>query len=163
MNKSILKIIVLLSIFLGIVCGLLTIVPFVGEFVFWILIIAAAVVVILFMTKMKLLEIATVKQSVVVGALIGFVSFLAFSAVYIPAVIVLAKLLNYIPNQGVVMFLSHSSFGLTVMLSVFMGVLSATLNAFSGFLTYYIVEFNKSLNFKEQNRDNFEQYNISRK
>ncbi len=163
MNKSILKIIMLLSVFLGIVGGLLTIVPFVGEFVFWILITAAAVVVILFMTKMKILEIATVRQSVVIGALIGFVSFLAFSVVYIPVVIVLAKLLNYIPNPGVVMFLSHSSFGLTIMLSVFMGVLSATLNAFSGFLTYYLVEFNKSLNLKEQDKNNFEQYNISRK
>lgn len=163
MNKSILKILILLSIFLGIVSGLLTIVPFLGEFVFWILIVAASVIVILFMTKMKILEITTVRQSVVIGALIGFISFLAFSAVYIPAVVILAKLLNYISNPGVVMFLSHSSVGLTVMLAIFMGVLSATLNAFSGFLTYYLIEFNRSLNLNEQNQNNFEQFNIRRK
>lgn len=163
MNKSILKIIILLSIFLGIVGGLLTIIPFVGELVFWILITSASFVVILFMTKMKILDIATVKQSVVIGALIGFVSFLAFSLVYIPAVVILAKLINYVSNPGIVMFLSHSSVGLTVMLAVFMGVLSATLNAFSGFLIYYLIEFNRSLNSNEPKQNNFEQFNIKRK
>ncbi len=168
MNKSILKIIILLSIFLGIVSGLLTIVPYAGEIVFWLLITAASVIVIIFMTKMRILDITTVRQSVVVGALIGFVSFLAFCVVYIPAVIILAKFLNYISNPGVAMFLSHSSFWLMVMLSVFMGVLSATLNAFSGFLTYYLIEFNKSLNSNVQNNNDlqfnqFNQFNMKRK
>ena len=158
MNKAILKIIVLLSMFLGVVSGLLTIIPFIGEIIFWLLLTVSAVVVILFMTKMKLLDIKTTKQSVVVGAIIGFISFLAFSVVYIPAVIALAKFMNYISNPGVAMFLTHSSLGILVMLAIFMGVLSATLNSFSGFLTYYLVEFSKSLN-SNQEVNNFEQYN----
>ena len=158
MNKAILKIIVLLSMFLGVVSGLLTIIPFIGEIIFWLLLTVSAVVVILFMTKMKLLDIKTTKQSVVVGAIIGFISFLAFSVVYIPAVIALAKFMNYISNPGVAMFLTHSSLGILVMLAIFMGVLSATLNSFSGFLTYYLIEFSKSLN-SNQEVNNFEQYN----
>ena len=158
MNKAILKIIVLLSMFLGVVSGLLTIIPFIGEIIFWLLLTVSAVVVILFMTRMKLLDIKTTKQSVVVGAIIGFISFLAFSVVYIPAVIALAKFMNYISNPGVAMFLTHSSLGILVMLAIFMGVLSATLNSFSGFLTYYLVEFSKSLN-SNQEVNNFEQYN----
>lgn len=158
MNKAILKIIVLLSMFLGVVSGLLTIIPFIGEIIFWLLLTVSAVVVILFMTRMKLLDIKTTKQSVVVGAIIGFISFLAFSVVYIPAVIALAKFMNYISNPGVAMFLTHSSLGILVMLAIFMGVLSATLNSFSGFLTYYLIEFSKSLN-SNQEVNNFEQYN----
>lgn len=158
MNKAILKIIVLLSMFLGVVSGLLTIIPFIGEIIFWLLLTVSAVVVILFMTRMKLLDIKTTKQSVVVGAIIGFISFLAFSVVYIPSVIALAKFMNYISNPGVAMFLTHSSLGILVMLAIFMGVLSATLNSFSGFLTYYLVEFSKSLN-SNQEVNNFEQYN----
>lgn len=159
MSKSILKIILLMSIFVGIVGGLLTIVPFVGEIIFWLLITVSAVVVMLFMSKLKILEVTTVRQSVVIGALIGFVSFLAFSLVYIPAVIAFAKLLNYISNPGVAMFLTHSSIGLLVILSIFMGVLSATLNAFSGFLTYYLIEFSKSLGGNENNKD-YEQFKL---
>jgi len=158
MNKAILKIIVLLSMFLGVVSGLLTIIPFIGEIIFWLLLTVSAVVVILFMTRMKLLDIKTTKQSVVVGAIIGFISFLAFSVVYIPSVIALAKFMNYISNPGVAMFLTHSSLGILVMLAIFMGVLSATLNSFSGFLTYYLVEFSKSL-ISNQEVNNFEQYN----
>ena len=159
MSKSIIKIILLMSIFLGVVSGLLTIVPYIGEIIFWLLITVGAVIIILFMNKLKILEITTVRQSVVIGALIGFVSFLAFSLVYMPAVVVLAKSFNYISNPGVSMFLTHSSVGLLVMLAIFMGVLSATMNAFSGFLTYYLIDFNKSLNSNE-NKNEFEQFKL---
>lgn len=158
MNKSVLKIITLLSIFLGIVSGLLTIIPYAGEVVFWLLLSIAAPAIIIFLTKQNVLEIQTVRQSVVIGGFIGFISFLAFSAVYIPAVIVLAKILNYVTNYGVSMFVSHASFWLLVMLAVFMGILSATINAFSGFVTYYLIDFNKSL----KNNKNFDdtQFNL---
>lgn len=158
MNKSVLKIITLLSIFLGIVSGLLTIIPYAGKIVFWLLLVLAAPAVILFLTNQKVLEIETVRQSVVIGGLIGFVSFLAFSAVYFPAVILLARIFNYSSNYGVSMFVSHASFGLLVMLAVFMGVLAATINAFSGFVTYYLIEFNKSLKTPKNFEDT--QFNI---
>ena len=158
MDKSILKIIMLLSIFTGIVSGLLTIVPYIGEIIFWILLLLAAPVVILFLTKSGVLEISTVRQSAVIGGLIGFVSFLAFCAVYIPAVIALSKFFNYSANIGVSMFLSNATFGLMVLISVFMGILSATMNAFSGFVTLYLIEFAKSL--KPAQKDNFEQFDM---
>lgn len=153
MNKSVLKIIIYSSIFLGIVSGLLTIVPYAGEIVFWLLLTLAAPVVIGFFTKQNVLEIQTVRQSVVIGGLIGFVSFLAFCAVYIPAVILLARVFNYSSNYGVSMFVSHSPFVIMFMISVFMSVLSATINAMSGFLTYYMIEFNKSLNSPKNQDD----------
>lgn len=158
MNKSVFKIILLLSIFMGIVSGVLTIVPYAGEIVFWLLITIAAPLIILFLTKMEVLEISTVRQSAVIGGLIGFVSFLAFCAVYIPAVIVLAKFFNYSVNPGVSMFLTNATFGLMIMLAVFMGILSATINAFSGFVTYYLIEFNKSIAPPKQN--SFDPYDL---
>ena len=158
MNKSVFKIIMLLSIFLGIVSGVLTIVPYAGEIIFWLLITVAAPLVILFLTRMEVLEITTVRQSAVIGGLIGFVSFLAFCAVFIPAVIMLAKFFNYSVNPGVSMFLTNATFGLMIMLAVFMGILSATISAFSGFVTYYLIEFNKSL--KTQQKDSFDRYDL---
>lgn len=156
MNKSILKIIVLLSIFLGVVSGMLTIIPYIGEVIFWLLITISAPVVILFMTKQNILEIFSVKQSVVIGSLIGFVAFLAFCAVYFPAVIVLAKFFNFSTNYGVSMFLSNASFWLIVLLAIFMAVLSATINAFSGFVTFYLIEFTKSLNNPDRDYEKFD-------
>ena len=158
MNKSIVKIMMLLSIFLGIVSGLLTIVPYIGEIIFWLLITITAPVVVIFLTRVGLLEMVSVRQSTVIGALIGFVSFLAFSIVYIPIVVMLAKFFNYSPNLGVSMFLSNATFGLIILLSVFMGILSATINAFSGFVAYYLIEFNKSAETSKKN--DYTQFNI---
>ena len=67
-----------------------------------------------------------------------------------PLIIALAKLLQIYPNYGVSMALSNASFGLITVLVIFMGVLSATINAFSGFLTYYGIDFFQMLNQKDE-------------
>ena len=51
MNKPILKIVSLLSVFIGILAGVLAIIPFAGEVAFWLLITAAAPFVIVFLKK----------------------------------------------------------------------------------------------------------------
>lgn len=158
MSKATLKIMLLLSIFVGIVSGLLTIVPYIGELVFWALLLFAAPLIIVFLTNVGLLELKSVRQSTVIGALIGFVSFFVFALVYIPIVIVLAKFFNYSPNLGVSMFLGNATVGLILLLSIFISVLSATINAFSGFVAYYLIEFNRSIaNSKD---DEYTQFNM---
>ena len=87
-----------------------------------------------------------VKESVVVGALIGAISYIAFSIIYIPIVIILMKFFGLYTNYGVSLILSSASFWILVVLTVFMAVLSATVNAFSAFLTYYINDIIKGMN-----------------
>lgn len=152
MDKSLLKLILLISVFVGILGGILTVVPFVGEVAFGILLCLAAVIVMSFLLKTKLLELFTVQESVTIGAIIGFVSFLAFCIVYVPAVIILAKIFNYSSNYGVSLMLQTANFSVIFILSVFMAILSATINAFTGFLTFYVNEFLKTLNKNEEKR-----------
>lgn len=161
MNKPILKIISLLSIFIGIVCGVLTIIPYVGELVFWVLFLLSAPIVIVFLTKNSVLEILTVRQGAVIGGIIGFISFAAFSIVYVPIVIILAKALHYYPNYGVSMMLSNAGFGIILMLTVFVAILSATVNAFTGFITFYIMDFVKTLDDNKSD-DEFNEFNLRR-
>ncbi len=149
MNKNILKQVSLLSIFLGAALGVITIIPYIGEIAFWILMCLSSTAVILFMTKLDMLKITTVQESVVLGAIIGFISFIGFSIFYIPIIIVLAKFFRYYPNYGVSMALNNASVGLIIILVIFMGVLAATINAFSGFLTFYGIDFFQLLNKKD--------------
>ncbi|MBQ8168575.1 hypothetical protein IJZ97_04070 [bacterium] len=151
MNKKILKQICFLSLFLGAILGTVTVIPFIGEIAFWILMCLAAVIVILFMTKKEMLEVKSVQESAVLGAIIGFIAFIGFSIFYIPIIVMLAKIFQIYPNYGVSMALSNSSLGLLVILVIFMGVLAATINAFSGFLTYYGIDLYKMLNSKDEN------------
>ena len=101
------------------------------------------------MTKLEMLSVKSVQESAVLGAIIGFISFIGFSVLYIPLIIALAKFFQIYPNYGVSMALSNASFGLIIVLVIFMAVLCATINAFSGFLTYYGMDFFRILNEKE--------------
>jgi len=65
---------------------------------------------------------------------------MAFSIIYIPVSIILIKLFGFSANQGVAVILKNANFFILTVLSAFMGVLSATVNAFTGFLTFYILE-----------------------
>lgn len=149
MNKTILKQAAFLSVFLGAALGVITVIPFLGDIAFWILMCMSAAVVILFMTKLEMLYVKSVQESAVLGAIIGFISFIGFSVLYIPLIIALAKFFQIYPNYGVSMALSNASFGLIIVLVIFMAVLCATINAFSGFLTYYGMDFFRILNEKE--------------
>ena len=151
MNTNLLKQISLLSLFLGAALGVITLIPFIGELAFWILMCAASPIVILFMMKMEMIDIQTVKESVVIGSIIGFISFIGFSIFYMPISVLLIKLFNYSTNYGVSLALSQASFGLIVVMVLFISVLSATVNAFSGFLTYYGIDLYKMLNKKDEN------------
>lgn len=152
MDKSLLKLVMLVSAFIGGVCGVITILPFVGQIAFWILLCLSSVIVMTFLMRAKVLELFTVQESVTLGAIIGFVSFMAFCIIYVPAVVILMKFFNYYSNYGVSVILSSASFGVILILSLFMGVLSATVNAFTGFLTYYVKEFFNTLEKNEEKR-----------
>ena len=150
MDKSLLKLVLLISVFIGGLAGILTIVPYLGQVVFWILLCLAAVIVM----RTKLLELFTVQESVTLGAIIGFVSFMTFCVVYVPAVIILLKFFNFSSNYGVSLILSSANFWIMLVLSVFMAILSAVINAFSGFMTFYVKEFLKTLDKNEEKRHN---------
>lgn len=154
MDKSLLKLIILISAFIGGLGGILTLIPYVGEVAFWILLCLASVIEISFLIKSRVLELFTVQESVTIGGIIGFVSFMVFCIIYVPGVIVLLKVFNYYSNYGVALMLQAANFGVILILSVFMAILSATINAFMGFLTFYVREFAKTLDKNEEKRHN---------
>ena len=81
MDKTLLKLIILIGAFLGVVFGVLTAIPYLGEIAFWLLLCFAAVIEMVFLMRVKLLELLTVTESAVIGGIIGFVSFMVFCIV----------------------------------------------------------------------------------
>ena len=57
MNKKILKQVSLLSLLLGAILGIITTIPFVGTFAFWVLMCFVSTAILLFMVKNELLTI----------------------------------------------------------------------------------------------------------
>ena len=137
-----------MSTLLGLVIGLLSPMPYIGGLAFFILLCFSAPIVLGMLLNIGVLKIDNISESAVLGGIVGFVSYLAFSVVYMPIVLILYKTFNYYVNYGVTLALTNANLFVIVTVSIFMGILSASINAFSGFLTYYLAEVFKNMNNK---------------
>ena len=97
------------------------------------------------MVKYNCLSLSSIKDSVIVGALAGFVSYMGFSIIYVPISVILMKFFHIAANYGVGLMLENANFFILVVISLFLGVLSATVNAFTGFLTFYVIDLVNSM------------------
>ncbi len=144
-NYTLLRQISVLSIFFGLLLGAITLIPYVGTFSFIFLICFMAPLVIWILVKYNCLSLTSIKDSVIVGAIAGFVSYIGFSILYVPVSVVLMKFFHLAANYGVGFMLQNASFFILIVVSIFMGVLGATVNAFTGFLTFYVIDFLNSV------------------
>lgn len=153
MNLLLLKQISLISVFAGAILGFITIVPYVSFLSFMLLIICLSAFVIVYLKQNDLIGIISVREGCIFGALIGFVSFIAFSVVYTPLSMLLGWLFPAY-TQGFLRFFltSFGSFVVMVLLMILMAGISALFNAFSGLVTAYVYELITGV--KKENNQN---------
>lgn len=157
MNQLLLKQTAILSVILGGIFGVLTLIPFINGIAFLILILCISAVIIVYMKKNDLIGIINVKEGAVLGAVIGFVSFVSFSIVFVPLIAIVAFLGNALFHvtyytYGITTLLRVSGFFVLIMLVVFLGLLSALMNAFAGLATAYVYELLSGVK-KEENEN----------
>ena len=153
MNLLLLKQISIISAFAGALLGFITIVPYVSFLSFMLLIICLSAFVIVYLKQNEFIGIISIKEGCIFGALIGFVSFIAFSVIYAPLSMLLGWLLpSY--TQGFLRFFltSFGSFVVMVLLMILMSGLSALFNAFTGLVTAYAYELITGV--KKENNQN---------
>jgi len=156
MNPQILKQTTILSAILGGILGVLTLIPFVRNFSFLLLILCISAVIIVYMKKNDLIGIIDVKEGAIMGAIIGFVSFIAFSIVFIPLVALVGLIFKGYYTYGITYMLRVSGFFVLIMLVVFMGLLSALMNAFAGLVTAYVYEVLTGVKKEEKQNENID-------
>lgn len=154
MNPIVVKQTAILSAILGGILGVLTLIPFVRNFSFLLLIVCISAVVIIYMKKNDLIGIIDVKEGAILGGIIGFVSFMAFSVVFVPLVAIVGWIFKGYYTFGITYMLKISGFFVLVMLMVFMGSLSALMNAFAGLVTVYIYEILSGIKKEEKQEEN---------
>lgn len=140
MNQLIVKQTAILSAILGGILGVLTLIPFVRNFSFMLLILCISAVIIVYMKKNELIGIIDVREGAILGAIIGFISFVAFSIVFVPLVSIIGLIFKGYYTYGILYLLQASGFFVLVMLMGFLAILSALMNSFSGLVTAYIYE-----------------------
>ena len=74
---------------------------------------------------------------------------ITFSGMYCLLITILAKGFQYTTNFFLTAMITNSPIWLIAVFIIFIGVLCATTNAFSGFLTYYIINFIRDMYEKQ--------------
>ena len=153
MNLLLLKQLSILSAFAGAILGFITIIPYVSFISFMLLILCLSAFVLAYLKQNELIGIISVREGCIFGAVIGFVSFLAFAVVFTPISMLLGWLIpSY--TQGFMRFFlgSFGSFIVMIFLIIFMGGISTLFNAFSGLVTAYVYELITGI--KKENNQN---------
>ena len=142
MNLLLLKQLAILSAFAGAVLGFITVIPYVSAISFFVLILCLSAFVLAYLKQNDLIGIISIKEGCIFGAIIGFVSFIAFALVFSPISMLLGWLVpSY--TQGFLRFFVTGGFGsfvVMIFLIIFMAGISALFNAFAGLITAYVYE-----------------------
>lgn len=157
MNLIILKQLAILSVFAGVILGLITVIPYVSLFSFMILILCVSAFILAYLKQNDLIGIISIREGCIYGAIIGFVSFTAFAVVYTPISMLLGWLIpSY--SQGFLRFFLNSfgSFVVMILLMILMGGISALFNGFSGLVTAYVYEIITGQKKENDQNSNFD-------
>lgn len=153
MNQLIVKQTAILSAILGAILGVLTLIPFVGSFSFMTLILCISAVVIVYMKKNELIGILDVREGAILGAIIGFISFITFSIAFIPIAAILGLIFKSYYFGWLTILLKASGFFVLIMLVIFIAILSALMNAFAGLVTVYIYEILSGIKKEDKEKE----------
>ncbi len=126
-----------LSGLLGLVLGVLTVIPFICNLSFFALFILAAPIIMVYMKRMQMMGILDIKQGAMYGAVIGFLSFIGFSISFIPLAGIIGLIYKGSFYLGISLLL-RSGFFVMITLIFFVALLSAIMNSFSGLVTMYV-------------------------
>lgn len=136
-NKIFLKQLLVLATILGLILGVVTIIPLICNISFLAVMILTAPILFIYLKKINLLGFLDPKEGAIYGAIVGFMSFVGFALSFVPLATIIGFLYKGSYYLGVSL-LFRSGFFVTVMMVLFVAVLAALLNAFSGFVAMYV-------------------------
>lgn len=150
MDKFVIKNTIILSLILGLILGLLAPIPYVGMIMLIIMLLLAAPLIMVYMIMAGQFDLTSTKDSIIIGAISGFSANFSFSIIYIILMVILSKIFNITTNFFLTAMIVNSPIWLLFVFIIFVGVLFGTTNAFSGFLTHYLIEFLRDMYEKRE-------------
>ena len=129
---------VVISSILGAVLGVITVIPVVNVLSFLAIMFLASPSVIIYMTKYNLIGILNLKETLIYGAIIGFISFLGFSLTFVPLATIIGLIYKNSFYLGVSMLFREGFFVMLLMV-IFVALLGgALMNSFSALIYHQI-------------------------
>ncbi len=133
------------SLIFGAVNGLIALIPIAGVIIFLMMLFCSSFIIMSFLKKSGYIINTNEQTGLLYGALSGFSGFIGFSIIFLPCSFVLSIIFKESYYTGIGMILKNG-FSLTITLIIFIGILCAMMNAFSGLASIYF--FNSENNKK---------------
>ena len=147
MNKYLLKQSSILSLILGAILGLITLIPYLGILSFLICAFCSGTIILLYMQKRELLDKLEIKEFTIYGALCGFLNFIGFSLTFIPLAVIIGLLKKTSYYLGVAVLFETGIF-MPVLIIIFLAITAALMSGFGSMVTAYTMNFINSQNKK---------------
>ncbi len=138
-DKTFLKIICICSFILGAILGLIPVIPPLMWIAVLLQLFFISPFLIIYLKRLNIIKSLEINNCMAVGAISGFVSFVGFAVIFFPLASVLNVIFKVDSFLGIKVILTN--FGFFIPMVFFTALLSALLNAFSGFLTVYVYNF----------------------
>ncbi len=160
MNLLLLKQLSILGAIAGAFAGLIATIPV----LFWICILIAmfwiSAFVLVYLKQNNFIGIINVREGSIFGALIGFVSFIAFSIIFIPISSILGLIFKSYSLDVLKFFMNDfGSFIVLILLIISTAGLAALFNGFTGLITAYVFELVTGIK-KESDENNSVDFTI---
>lgn len=135
LDKTLFKIISVCSVITGCILGFMGLLPI----IFWYVVLAQMILVapfmIIYLSKTGVIGELKMDKFLIMGAISGFMSAVGFSVVFLPVAFLLYMIFKVESFLWIkVLFFN---FGFVIPMIIFIALLSALINMFSGFLTMY--------------------------
>lgn len=141
LDKSLIKITCMSSLFTGAILGLLPLIPGLIGFTFIVIMFLTSPFVIIYLYKLNLIKQMDVPQCLSFGGISGFFAFIAFSFVYFPLAVLLYLIFKIESFLWIKVIFTNIGFLFTMV--ILTALLCALINMFSAFITLYLYEYFK--------------------
>lgn len=152
MNLLLLKQISVLSLILGAILGLITVIPYLGIISFLACVFLSGSGVLFYMQKLELIGELDTKSWAVYGSISGFISFIGFSIAFVPLATIIGLIAKTSYYLGISVMFKMGFFILLLMI-VFVAIIAALMNGFGAMTTSYVMNlYNSQIANNQENK-----------
>lgn len=153
MNRNIAINLIIISLAVGFLLGEFAVIPYVGALALFIMLFLSAPIAIVLLIMLGKMDLTSVKDSIIQGAVSGFFANITFSLGYCITTALIYLIWKYSANYFLTAMIVNSSAWLLFAVIIFVGTLTAVTNAFSGFCVYYIINYIRDYYENKQIKD----------
>ena len=154
--------VIIFSMLVGVFFGIFANVPYLGMIALCGVFLACSPIVMLYLIMDGKMDLTSIKDSIIDGGICGFCANLTFSVGYCVVNALLFLLFKYTSNSILTSMIINAPVWLIILCVLFIGVLTAVTNSFTGLGMYYAIDFIRD-SYEKRHKEKEKWLNLNQK